>query len=117
MRFFRSAIAENSQLAPFRDVTLIEGGDGIGVFEATSDDPRMIWRPGHADLLALSAQNAVRVRVEMTALEGRLREPCVYFDWGDGFTEETRRPLSPRRRKHLFRSWSFERWSMQSHPL
>jgi lipopolysaccharide biosynthesis protein len=94
MKLLRSATAENSHLAPFRDVTLIEGADGGGVFEATGDDPRMIWRPGHTDLQALSDQNAVRVRVEMTALEGRLREPCVYFDWGDGFTEETRRPLS-----------------------
>ncbi len=54
----------------------------------------MIWRPSREERLALRPQNAVRVRVEMNAAEGLLREPCVYFDWGDGFTEETRRPLS-----------------------
>jgi lipopolysaccharide biosynthesis protein len=93
MGFFKPSTEETSRLTPFKDVHVIEGSVGVEVFDAVGDDPRMIWRPGNADREALRAQHAVRVRVEMTAVAGRLREPCVYFDWGDGFTEETRRPL------------------------
>jgi lipopolysaccharide biosynthesis protein len=94
MSIFKAKTEVDSRLTPFDGVKAIIDANGSEVFEAVGDDPRMVWRPGRSDKAALSTQNAVRVRVEMTAIEGRLREPCVYFDWGDGFTEETRRPLS-----------------------
>ncbi len=94
MRFLESRVDDVSRLTPFEGVKAGLDAGGAEIFEAEGDDPRMIWRPGRIDREAMSTQNAVRVRVEMVAVEGRLREPCVYFDWGDGFNEETRRPLS-----------------------
>ena len=58
------------------------------VFEATGDDPQMSWTATEAD--GLGAHPAVRIRVGLRALDGRLVEPCAYIDWGDGWTEETR---------------------------
>ena len=31
----------------------------------------------------------------MKVLEGRLHEPCIFIDWGDGFAEETYKALTP----------------------
>jgi lipopolysaccharide biosynthesis protein len=68
--------------------------DPLGpVFEAIGDDPQMSWTASDGD--GLGAHPAVRVRVGLRALEGRLLEPCIYVDWGDGWTEETRVRLRP----------------------
>lgn len=76
-------------LRPFEDIVPL----GPTQFEAFGDDPKMLWLPGKEDLADLAGSGAVRVTVRMEARAGRLAEPCVYGDWGDGFSEETRKPL------------------------
>ena len=83
-----------SSLEPLCDVTLLKEDESGSVFRAVGDDPRMIWRPDSQMSNVLDGRSAVRVRIVMAVVEGVLREPCVYFDWGDGFSEETRKALS-----------------------
>lgn len=87
--------AAKAKLTPHEAVTALGEDNGAAVYQAEGGDPQMLWRPGLTERAALFGQGALRVRVEMTALDGRLKDPCVYFDWGDGFSEETRKPLSP----------------------
>ena len=95
MNLLRRATREFSELAPLDAVIKLgDAADGTPIFDASGDDPKMIWRPGAADRANLESHGMVRVRIELETILGPLREPCVYFDWGDGFTEETRRPLS-----------------------
>jgi hypothetical protein len=53
----------------------------------------MLWTPSREERAALAAHAAVRVRVGLQPLDGRLADPCLYADWGDGFSEETRASL------------------------
>lgn len=69
-----------------------EAEDGPA-FEATGDDPQLLWTPDPETLRALSQHAAVRVQVGMRPLEGQLIDPCIYVDWTDGFTEDTRARL------------------------
>ena len=85
------AAGDPSRLRPRSQVRAAgSAADGL-VFEALGDDPQMSWAAVEAD--GLNAFGAVRVRVGLRALEGALVEPCVYIDWGDGWTEETRARL------------------------
>lgn len=77
-------------LQPYEDVVSI----GPKQFEALGDDPKMLWFPGKAQRGDLTTSGAVRVVVRMSALTGRLAEPCLYGDWGDGFSEDTRKSLT-----------------------
>lgn len=65
-----------------------------GQFKALNDDPQMLWRVEKDDLQRLEGVASTRVTVHMRALEGQLSEPCIYADWGDGFSEESRKTLT-----------------------
>jgi lipopolysaccharide biosynthesis protein len=80
-------------LKPLVDVRADGALEGAPVFVASGADPQMLWRPEGADRAALAGHGAVRVRIGLKALEGRLTDPCLYADWGDGFSEETRATL------------------------
>lgn len=82
------ARADDSQAARLKPRSQVRAVDGGGVFEAGGDDPQMQWTAAAVD--GLGAHAAVRVRVGLRPIEGRLVEPCIYLDWGDGWTEETR---------------------------
>jgi lipopolysaccharide biosynthesis protein len=94
MSFF-SPRRDGAALTPLEDVTALGEEDGAAVFKAEGYDPQMLWRPGVVERATLLGAAALRVRLELVALDGRLKDPCVYFDWGDGFSEETRKSLSP----------------------
>jgi lipopolysaccharide biosynthesis protein len=53
----------------------------------------MLWRVEKDDRPRFEGASAVRVTVSLTALEGRITEPCIYVDWGDGFSTESRKAL------------------------
>jgi hypothetical protein len=82
------------QLQPQADVRVEAAADGTRVLVAEGGDPQLIWRPSRAELAPFERRGAVRVRVRIRALEGRLTEPCVFVDWGDGFGEEGWKPLT-----------------------
>jgi hypothetical protein len=72
-----------------------EGGDTAEpIFVADGADPQMIWTPTGAERELFKHRGAVRVRLRIALLEGKLLEPCIYVDWGDGFSEETRKALT-----------------------
>jgi lipopolysaccharide biosynthesis protein len=75
---------------PLKDVAFDER---TGIFTARGPDPQMLWRAPKART-DLAGRGAVAVTVAMQAIEGRLHEPSVYADWGDGFSEETLKALS-----------------------
>ncbi len=86
-----SALAGLKPLADLRE----QAGEGARrAYATTGIDPQLVWTPSKAERAALDGRSAIRVRIEMRALEGRLSEPCIYVDWGDGFSEETRKALS-----------------------
>jgi len=62
-------------------------------FRAVTDDPQMLWRVEKDDRPRFEGASAVRVTVSLKALEGRITEPCVYVDWGDGFSTDSRKAL------------------------
>ncbi len=64
-----------------------------GQFKALTDDPQMLWRVDKEDRARFEGAAAVRVTVHLTPVEGRISEPCVYVDWGDGFSAESRKML------------------------
>ena len=64
-----------------------------GAFAADGGDPQMLWRPSPEQQLQLKGSPAVRVTTTLVAIEGTLIDPCVYVDWGDGFSEDTQIPL------------------------
>lgn len=64
-----------------------------GRSRAVTDDPQMLWRVEKDDRPRFEGASAVRVTVSLTALEGRITEPCIYVDWGDGFSTESRKAL------------------------
>lgn len=68
-----------------------EGADAI--YAADGLDPQMLWIPTPEARAQLLDLGAVRITVRIEALGGKITEPCVYVDWGNGFTEETRRTL------------------------
>lgn len=75
---------------PHKDVV---AGASPGIFVARGDDPQMIWTaPRTRD--DLRTHGAIRVTVTLRAVEGRVIGPCIYADWGDGFSEETRKDLT-----------------------
>ncbi|SFJ46931.1 glycoside hydrolase family 99-like domain-containing protein [Caulobacter sp. UNC279MFTsu5.1] len=76
--------------APLKDVI---AGDQPGVFVATGDDPQMLWKTPK-DRVDLRERAAVRVTATFEVLEGQIVDPCVYADWGDGFSPQTHKPLS-----------------------
>lgn len=75
---------------PLKDVSF---GDQAGAFVARGDDPQMLWTPQRGNP-QLSNLSAFRLTVCMTPIEGEISEPCIYADWGDGFSEETETRLS-----------------------
>ena len=78
-------------LIPLKDILPVDEQDGV--FQALDGDPAMLWAADKEALAALSQHSAIRVQVELEAIDGVL-EPCIYFDWGDGFSEETRSRLA-----------------------
>jgi lipopolysaccharide biosynthesis protein len=58
-----------------------------------TDDPQMLWPVEKDDRDRFEGASAVRITVRLKALEGKISEPCVYGDWGDGFSEESRKAL------------------------
>lgn len=64
-----------------------------GRFRALTDDPQMLWRVEKDERSRFEGASAVRITVTLTADEGRITEPCVYVDWGDGFSDESRKVL------------------------
>jgi hypothetical protein len=81
---------ELNGLAPSKGVRGVGGSEYL----AEGADPQMLWRPSSEMRPLLTGRSAVRVRVRMEALDGRLTSPCIYVDWGDGFSEESRKPLT-----------------------
>lgn len=81
-------------LAPHDGVRVLEASEAGVLMEATGADPQMLWKPSGTDAERLAGRAAVRVRVRLRAVEGSLVEPCVYADWGDGFSQQTWKPLS-----------------------
>ena len=81
------------RLVPLVDVTPDGEHEGSPAFRAAGADPQMLWTPSREEKAALGAAAAVRIRVGFKALDGRLTDPCLYADWGDGFSEETRASL------------------------
>jgi lipopolysaccharide biosynthesis protein len=79
---------DRAQIERLKPRSQVRSAGGPALFEAFGDDPQMAWTAAEAD--GLGAHAAVRIRVGLEPLEGRLVEPCVYVDWGDGWTEETR---------------------------
>ncbi|MBU4433955.1 MAG: glycoside hydrolase family 99-like domain-containing protein [Alphaproteobacteria bacterium] len=65
-----------------------------GRYQALTDDPQMLWRVEKADRPRFDGVSAVRITVRLNALDGKISAPCVYGDWGDGFSEESRKALT-----------------------
>lgn len=66
----------------------LEAGDEPGVYRAVDSDPQMIWTPDGDEAARLDGRGAVRLTVRLQALNGEIAEPCVYLDWGDGYSDE-----------------------------
>lgn len=75
-------------LTPWKDVRPTEEG-----FEALGADPQMLWSPNREERQRFARFRAVRVTVGVEVTAGLMRSPCVYVDWGDSFSDETRYPL------------------------
>jgi lipopolysaccharide biosynthesis protein len=77
-------------LKPLRDVRRIAEGQ----FEAMGADPQMLWSLSREQRVQLAKFRSLKVEIAFEALQGHLVDPCLYLDWGDGFSQETRRALS-----------------------
>jgi lipopolysaccharide biosynthesis protein len=86
-----SAHGQIQRLQPRSQVRAVGAAADGPEFEAAGDDPQMQWTVAESD--GLGAHAAVRIEVGLRAVDGQLIEPCVYIDWSDGFTEETRSRL------------------------
>ena len=75
---------------PLKDIAFDETS---GDFKARGLDPQMLWR-APKDRTDLAGRGAVAVTVTMQAVDGRISEPSIYADWGDGYSEETLKALS-----------------------
>jgi lipopolysaccharide biosynthesis protein len=82
------------ELRPHIDLRAAPGPTGEPVYVADGADPQMIWAPVGSERDLFEHRGAVRVRLRLTLLEGKLLEPCIYVDWGDGYSEETRKALT-----------------------
>ena len=86
-------MARPGGLVPLADVVVDGEHEGRRAFSANGPDPQMLWTPSKEEREAFGGHAALRVRVGLQPLAGRLTDPCLYADWGDGFSEETRASL------------------------
>jgi lipopolysaccharide biosynthesis protein len=68
----------------------VGGWDGDQpIYEAEGDDPQLVWTPLRSARKALIGVAGIHLRWSAKLIDGQFSEPCVYVDWGDGFSEES----------------------------
>jgi lipopolysaccharide biosynthesis protein len=78
----------SAALKPLAQLRVAGWSDGEPVYAATGDDPQLLWSPSPEARKALVGVAGVQIRWSAELIEGQFVEPCVYVDWGDGFTED-----------------------------
>lgn len=78
----------SAALKPLAQLRVGGWRDGDPVYEATGDDPQLLWSPSREERQKLLGVAGVQIRWAAELIAGEFVEPCVYVDWGDGFTED-----------------------------